>query len=63
MANLQRIIADLDEELRSIDELVASLSTVVCSGASAQEWMSIAPAYAGPPGSGRRPGQFAEEGG
>jgi uncharacterized protein (TIGR03084 family) len=36
-------------------------TTLVCSGASAQEWMSIAQAYAGPPGSGRRPEQFAED--
>ena len=27
-------------------------------GALAREWMSIAQAYAGPPGSGRKPGQF-----
>lgn len=63
MANLQRIIANPDEELRSIDELAAGLSTLVCSGAGTGDWMSIAPAYAGPPGSGRRPGQFAEDGG
>ena len=29
------------------------------TGELAQEWMSIAQAYAGPPGSGRKPGQFA----
>ena len=28
-------------------------------GAAAREWMSIAQTYAGPPGPGRRPGQFA----
>ncbi|MGH2700787.1 MAG: TIGR03084 family metal-binding protein [Actinomycetota bacterium] len=34
-------------------------TALLCTGASAREWMSIAQAYAGPPGSGRRPGQFA----
>ena len=29
-------------------------------GALAEEWMSIAQAYAGPPGEGRRPGQFTK---
>ena len=29
------------------------------AGDAAEEWMSIAQAFAGPPGSGRRPGQFA----
>jgi len=29
-------------------------------GPVAREWMSIAQAFAGPPGSGRRPGQFAD---
>jgi uncharacterized protein (TIGR03084 family) len=29
------------------------------TGAGAKEWMSIAQAYAGPPGPGRRPGQFS----
>lgn len=29
------------------------------TGESAKEWMSIAQAYAGPPGTGRKPGQFA----
>lgn len=29
-------------------------------GAAADEWLSIAQAFAGPPGSGRRPGQFAD---
>jgi uncharacterized protein (TIGR03084 family) len=28
-------------------------------GPAATEWMSIAQAFAGPPGPGRRPGQFA----
>lgn len=32
---------------------------LVMEGGLAKEWMSIAQAYAGPPGSGRRPGQFA----
>ena len=31
-------------------------------GAAAREWMSIAQAFAGPPGSGRRPGQFPKRG-
>jgi uncharacterized protein (TIGR03084 family) len=31
-----------------------------CAGDVATEWMTIAQAFAGPPGSGRRPGQFAE---
>jgi uncharacterized protein (TIGR03084 family) len=31
-----------------------------CAGEVATEWMTIAQAFAGPPGSGRRPGQFAE---
>ncbi|MDO8614998.1 MAG: TIGR03084 family metal-binding protein [Dehalococcoidia bacterium] len=30
-------------------------------GPAAEEWMSIAQAFAGPPGQGRRPGQFAGE--
>lgn len=34
-------------------------TNLVVDGGLAQEWMSIAQAYAGPPGSGRRPGQFA----
>jgi hypothetical protein len=29
------------------------------SGAVAEEWIGIAQAFAGPPGTGRRPGQFA----
>jgi uncharacterized protein (TIGR03084 family) len=32
---------------------------LVCDGAVASEWMGIAQAFAGPPGPGRRPGQFA----
>jgi uncharacterized protein (TIGR03084 family) len=32
---------------------------VVAEGARAREWMEIAQAFAGPPGTGRRPGQFA----
>ena len=31
------------------------------SGPAAEEWMSIAQAFAGPPGQGRRPGEFAAE--
>jgi uncharacterized protein (TIGR03084 family) len=31
------------------------------SGPAAQEWMAIAQAFAGPPGQGRQPGEFAEE--
>lgn len=31
---------------------------LVVDGAAAGEWMAIAQAYAGPPGTGRRPGQF-----
>jgi uncharacterized protein (TIGR03084 family) len=34
---------------------------VVAEGAIAVAWMTIAQAFAGPPGSGRRPGQFARE--
>ena len=41
----RRHLADLDLELR---------------GPTAEEWMSIAQAFAGPPGPGRRPGQFAQ---
>jgi uncharacterized protein (TIGR03084 family) len=33
--------------------------TVVAAGAAADEWLDIAQAFAGPPGEGRRPGQFA----
>jgi uncharacterized protein (TIGR03084 family) len=32
---------------------------LVVEGDAAKEWISIAQAFAGPPGSGRRPGQFA----
>lgn len=32
---------------------------LVMTGGSAKEWMSLAQAYAGPPGAGRKPGQFA----
>jgi uncharacterized protein (TIGR03084 family) len=35
---------------------------VVADGARAREWMEIAQAFAGPPGPGRRPGQFASRG-
>jgi len=31
------------------------------AGPAAQEWMAIAQAFAGPPGQGRRPGEFAAE--
>jgi uncharacterized protein (TIGR03084 family) len=31
---------------------------LVIQGPAAAEWMSIAQAFAGPPGPGRRPGQF-----
>ena len=31
---------------------------LVCNGPVASEWMGIAQAFAGPPGAGRRPGQF-----
>jgi uncharacterized protein (TIGR03084 family) len=30
-------------------------------GPAAQEWMGIAQAFAGPPGPGRKPGEFADE--
>jgi len=40
----RRHLADLDLDVR---------------GPVATEWMSIAQAFAGPPGSGRQPGQFA----
>lgn len=32
---------------------------VVAAGAAADEWLDIAQSFAGPPGEGRRPGQFA----
>jgi uncharacterized protein (TIGR03084 family) len=31
---------------------------LVCEGAAAEEWMSIAQTFAGPPGAGRQPGEF-----
>jgi uncharacterized protein (TIGR03084 family) len=34
---------------------------LVTEGQAAREWMEIAQAFAGPPGSGRRPGQFPRE--
>ena len=34
-------------------------TALVTQGAVAAEWMTIAQAFAGPPGAGRRPGQFA----
>ena len=34
---------------------------LVAEGEAAREWMEIAQAFAGPPGSGRRPGQFPRE--
>ena len=33
---------------------------VVAEGAAADEWLDIAQSFAGPPGEGRTPGQFAE---
>ena len=33
-------------------------TNLVMEGDAAEEWMSIAQAYAGPPGAGRKPGQF-----
>ena len=33
---------------------------VVAEGANADEWLGIAQSFAGPPGEGRRPGQFAQ---
>jgi hypothetical protein len=33
---------------------------VLAEGAQAQEWLDIIQAFAGPPGAGRQPGQFAE---
>jgi uncharacterized protein (TIGR03084 family) len=38
-------------------------TSVLATGPGAQEWLSIAQAFAGPPGTGRRPGQFAGSGG
>jgi uncharacterized protein (TIGR03084 family) len=37
-------------------------TSLVISGPVATEWMSIAQAFAGPPGPGRRPGQFRRKG-
>ena len=34
-------------------------TSLTMEGELAREWMSIAQAFAGPPGAGRRPGQFA----
>jgi uncharacterized protein (TIGR03084 family) len=34
---------------------------VVADGAAADEWLDIAQSFAGPPGEGRRPGQFADD--
>ncbi len=36
---------------------------LIVEGDAAREWMLIAQAFAGPPGEGRRPGQFPREGG
>jgi hypothetical protein len=36
---------------------------VAASGARADRWLDLAQAFAGPPGAGRRPGQFAPSGG
>ena len=33
-------------------------TNLVVEGSLAEEWLSIAQAFAGPPGTGRRPGQF-----
>ncbi len=38
---------------------IATTSTLVAEGAAADEWLDIAQAFAGPPGAGPRPGQFA----
>lgn len=35
-------------------------TSLVVEGPAAQEWMSIAQAFAGPPGQGRKPGQFTK---
>ena len=35
---------------------------LVCEGAAATEWMSIAQTFAGPPGAGRQPGEFPKVG-
>jgi uncharacterized protein (TIGR03084 family) len=36
-------------------------TTLEIHGESAEEWMGIAQAFAGPPGQGRKPGEFANE--
>ena len=36
-------------------------TSLVVQGPAAEEWMSIAQAFAGPPGQGRQPGEFAGE--
>lgn len=36
-------------------------TSLVVEGPAAQEWMSIAQAFAGPPGQGRQPGEFGQE--
>jgi len=36
-------------------------TSLVVEGRVAMEWMTIAQAFAGPPGEGRRPGQFSDE--
>jgi uncharacterized protein (TIGR03084 family) len=36
-------------------------TALTCSGPNAEQWMSIAQAYAGPPGEGRSRGQFRKE--
>jgi uncharacterized protein (TIGR03084 family) len=36
-------------------------TAVTATGAAAQQWLSIAQSFAGPPGAGRAPGQFLEE--
>jgi uncharacterized protein (TIGR03084 family) len=46
VATQRRHLADTDLEIR---------------GPAAEEWMSIAQAFAGPPGEGRRPGEFERE--
>jgi uncharacterized protein (TIGR03084 family) len=39
----------------------AADTDLVIEGAVAREWMEIAQAFAGPPGAGRRPGQFSHD--
>lgn len=36
-------------------------TSLVIEGTAAQKWMGVAQAFAGPPGAGRRPGEFAHE--